>query len=178
MHEPGLADQIEGLRAESRARRGLLPDASRTLSSDTDGLGEQPLLFAASPIPARIRAPIRGRRSHDGAAHDRRHHLRVEHDAHRGNEERRWHLVPIEEVENPRQGRRRPVFPDRQGHGQDSLAAAPLSTSNERQTATRAPLGQALGVSFLPTLAVPTTCRICSSVESTVIGFTAAELLA
>src|SRR5258705_8600212 len=49
-----------------------------------------------------------------------------------------------------------------------------LSTSNVRQTATRAPLGQALGVSFLPTLAVPTACRICSSVESTVIGFTAA----
>jgi hypothetical protein len=35
-------------------------------------------------------------------------------------------------------------------------------------------LGQVLGVSFLPTLAVPTACRICSSVESTVIGFTAA----
>src|SRR5262245_26227488 len=49
-----------------------------------------------------------------------------------------------------------------------------LSTSNERQTATRAPLGQTLGVSFLPTLAVPTACRICSSVESAVIGFTAA----
>src|SRR6185295_7537680 len=40
--------------------------------------------------------------------------------------------------------------------------------------ATRAPLGQVLGVSFLPTLAVPTACRICSSVESTVIGLTAA----
>src|SRR5213080_3635087 len=49
-----------------------------------------------------------------------------------------------------------------------------LSTSKERQTATRAPLGQVLGVSFLPTRAVPTACRICSSVESTVIGFTAA----
>ena len=49
-----------------------------------------------------------------------------------------------------------------------------LSTSKERQTATRAPFGQALGVSFLPTLAVPTACRICSSVESTVIGVTAA----
>src|SRR4029077_20266512 len=47
-----------------------------------------------------------------------------------------------------------------------------LSTSNERQTATRAPLGHVLGVSFLPTLAVPTACRICSSVESTVIGVT------
>src|SRR4029077_3637122 len=50
-----------------------------------------------------------------------------------------------------------------------------LSTSNERQTATRAPLGQALGVSFRPTLAVPTACRICCSVESTVIGLTAAR---
>src|SRR5262245_45198287 len=45
-----------------------------------------------------------------------------------------------------------------------------LSTSNERQTATRAPLGQLFGVSLLPTLAVPTACRIWSSVESTVIG--------
>ena len=42
-----------------------------------------------------------------------------------------------------------------------------------RQTATRAPLGQALGVSFLPTLAVATACRICSYVESMVMGFTA-----
>src|SRR3982751_3337644 len=48
-----------------------------------------------------------------------------------------------------------------------------LSTSNERQTATRAPSGQVFGVSFLPTRAVPTACRICVSVESTVIGFTA-----
>jgi len=45
-----------------------------------------------------------------------------------------------------------------------------------RQTATRAPLGQAVGVSFLPTLAVATACRICSSVESIVIGFTAAAV--
>src|SRR6185295_2375046 len=51
-----------------------------------------------------------------------------------------------------------------------------LSTSNDKQTATRAPLGQALGVSFLPTLAVPTACRICSSLESIVIGFTAAAV--
>src|SRR5438045_3271187 len=49
-----------------------------------------------------------------------------------------------------------------------------LSTSNERQTATRAPLGQTFGVSFRPSLAVPTALRICSSVESTVIGFAAA----
>src|SRR3954464_13417686 len=49
-----------------------------------------------------------------------------------------------------------------------------LSTSNVRQTAMRAPLGQLLGVSFLPILAVATACRICSSVESTVIGFAAA----
>src|SRR5580765_8332974 len=49
-----------------------------------------------------------------------------------------------------------------------------LSTSNVTQTATRAPLGQALGVSFLPTLAVATACRICSSVESMVIGGTEA----
>src|SRR4029077_17107424 len=49
-----------------------------------------------------------------------------------------------------------------------------LSTSNERQTATRAPLGQGLGVGFLPHLATPTAWRICSSVESTVIGLTAA----
>ena len=43
-----------------------------------------------------------------------------------------------------------------------------------QEPATRAPLGQVSGVSFLPTLAVPTACRICSSVESTVIGLTAA----
>src|SRR5437867_2012004 len=49
-----------------------------------------------------------------------------------------------------------------------------LSTSKERQTATRAPLGHVLGVSRLPTLAVATACRIWSSVESTVIGLTAA----
>src|SRR5215472_825054 len=48
-----------------------------------------------------------------------------------------------------------------------------LSTSKERQTATRAPLGQTLGVSFLPILAVPTACRIWASVESTVMGFAA-----
>ena len=48
-----------------------------------------------------------------------------------------------------------------------------LSTSKERQTATRAPLGQTLGVSFLPILAVPTACRSWASVESTVMGFAA-----
>src|SRR5579859_3061444 len=45
-----------------------------------------------------------------------------------------------------------------------------LSTSNERHTATRAPLGQTLGVNFLPILAVPTAWRICSSLEFVVMG--------
>src|ERR1700693_4311170 len=47
-----------------------------------------------------------------------------------------------------------------------------LSTSTERQTATRAPLGQALGVRIFPTRAVETACRIWFSVESTVMGVT------
>src|SRR5215470_7160423 len=68
-----------------------------------------------------------------------------------------------------------PYSPTDKGTGRGfARCSNSLSTSNERQTATRAPLGQTLGVSFLPTLAVPTACRICSSVESTVIGFTAA----
>src|ERR1700704_4136066 len=67
-----------------------------------------------------------------------------------------------------------PYSPTDKGTGRGfARCSNSLSTSNERQTATRAPLGQVLGVSFLPTLAVPTACRICSSVESTVIGFTA-----
>src|SRR5216684_4185196 len=68
-----------------------------------------------------------------------------------------------------------PYSPTDKGTGRGfARCSNSLSTSKERQTATRAPLGQVLGVSFLPTLAVPTACRICSSVESTVIGFTAA----
>src|SRR5258708_37526826 len=67
-----------------------------------------------------------------------------------------------------------PYSPTDKGTGRGfARCSNSLSTSNERQTATRAPLGQVLGVSFLPTLAVPTACRICSSVESTLIGFTA-----
>src|SRR5438876_1044467 len=68
-----------------------------------------------------------------------------------------------------------PYSPTDKGTGRGfARCSNSLSTSKERQTATRAPLGQVLGVSFLPTLAVATACRICSSVESTVIGFTAA----
>src|SRR5439155_5012216 len=68
-----------------------------------------------------------------------------------------------------------PYSPTDKGTGRGfARCSNSLSTSKERQTATRAPLGQVLGVSFLPTLAVATACRICSSVESTVIGLTAA----
>src|SRR5207247_5411559 len=67
-----------------------------------------------------------------------------------------------------------PYSPTDKGTGRGfARCSNSLSTSKERQTATRAPLGQVLGVSFLPTLAVATACRICASVESTVIGFTA-----
>src|SRR5262245_44483806 len=68
-----------------------------------------------------------------------------------------------------------PYSPTDKGTGRGfARCSNSLSTSNERQTATRAPLGQTLGVNFLPTLAVPTARRICSSVESTVIGLAAA----
>src|SRR5438876_247534 len=68
-----------------------------------------------------------------------------------------------------------PYSPTDKGTGRGfARCSNSLSTSKERQTATRAPLGQVVGVSFLPTRAVATACRICSSVESTVIGFTAA----
>src|SRR5262245_2093887 len=67
-----------------------------------------------------------------------------------------------------------PYSPTDNGTGRGfALCSNSLSTSNVRQTATRAPFGHALGVSFLPNLAAPTAWRICSSVESTVIGFTA-----
>src|SRR6476620_8456601 len=68
-----------------------------------------------------------------------------------------------------------PYSPTDSGTGRGfARCSSSLSTSKERQTAIRAPFGQLLGVSFLPTRAVPTACRICSSVESIVIGFTAA----
>src|SRR5579862_322922 len=64
-----------------------------------------------------------------------------------------------------------PYSPTDNGTGRRfGLCNNSLSTSNEMQTATLAPSGQDLGVSFLPILAPPTTCQICSSVESTVIG--------
>ena len=68
------------------------------------------------------------------ARQDRRHHLRVEHDAHGGNEERRRHLVAIEEVENPRHGRRRPVLADRQGHGKRIRSLQQFIVDIERKT--------------------------------------------
>src|SRR5437762_7895402 len=99
-----------------------------------------------------------------------------------------WSMTPIAGMKNvagtwcrSRRSRIRgtdvvaPYSPTDKGTGRGfARCSNSLSTSNVRQTATRAPLGQVLGVSFLPTLAVATACRICSSLESSVIGLTAA----
>src|SRR6185503_1538379 len=159
VHEAGLADQIERLRTESGARRAdsywTLPGRLRQVR---DRLGEQPLLlrrvadtrpeFVDPSVDAdlmRCRATIAGTISG-------------------------WSMAPIAGMKNVagtwcRSRRSRilgrevvaPYSPTDNGTGRGfARCSNSLSTSNERQTATRAPLGQVLGVSFLPTLAVPT----------------------
>src|SRR6266566_3704818 len=64
-----------------------------------------------------------------------------------------------------------PYSPSDSGTGNGfSLHRASLSTSKDRQTATRAPFGQTLGVSLRPALTLATACLITSSVASIPIG--------
>src|SRR5207249_438286 len=104
VQEAGRADQIERLRTESRSWRA---DPDRTLPGCLrqilDGLGEQSLLLrrVSDPRPELVDPSVDA----DFVTmprQKRRHHLGMQHDAHRGNEERGRHLMPIEEVENPR----------------------------------------------------------------------------
>src|SRR5215469_501159 len=68
-----------------------------------------------------------------------------------------------------------PYSPTDNGTGSGlALCNSSLSTSKVMQTATCAPFGHTLGISFLPNRAEPTARRISSSLDSVVIGLTAA----
>ena len=157
VHEPGPADQLEGLRTESGARRA---DSCRTLPrrfrQKLDGLGEQPLLLrGVSDTRPEFVDPSVDADLMTAPRHNRRHQLRVEHGAHRRDEERRRHLVPIEEIEDPRHGRRRPVFANRQRHRQRVRSLQQLIVDIERETdgdprAVRPGLGRELSADPAP----------------------------
>jgi hypothetical protein len=82
-------------------------------------LGQQLLLFrSVSDTRPELVDPSVDADFMTPARHDGRHYLRMQQHAHRWNEEGRGHLMSVQEVQNPRHGRRRSVFADRQWHGQ------------------------------------------------------------
>jgi hypothetical protein len=135
VEESGLADETERMWTESGTGR---TDAHRAPAGRfrqvIDVAGEHPLLLrgVADTRPELVNPSVHADFM-TVARQDRREHVGVKHGAHRRNEERRWHLMPIEKVENTRHCRRRTIFADRQRHRERIRALQQFVVDIERQ---------------------------------------------